>query len=403
MRTASLVVALFVAVPTLARAADGEPPTTLPPIAGTTAPAPSTLDPTAWDARYADARTKLLDGQFDVAAADLEELARVAPDEARRALAAEDATLARTWARKGLVIVRRSDLADESVTAKATDRRTTDEIAVLYTNAVFYGLGTGAWLAVQTEPSDAAGGILPALAFGGGSAGLVALLDSGRGLRYGVPQSITTGLYLGLEEGLVWTLYNQASASWRDEWSGKTVATVIWGSATLGAVVGGVLGQTYGTTPGRASYVGSTSLWTSTLLGLAMSAVIDHSPSESDDHILLSMALGLNAGALVGVFTARDVSPSVARVRYLDLGAIAGGIVSAGLFVAGANGVRDDQWRAFSAVTGLGIGGGLIVSWMLTRNMPQDRNEPSKSVLASVVPSLAPTRGGATFTLSGSF
>jgi hypothetical protein len=57
----------------------------------------------------------------------------------------------------------------------------------------------------------------------GVSAGTVALLDIGHPLRYGVPQSAVSGLYFGLEEGLLLALWNQAANS-ASPWSGTTVA-----------------------------------------------------------------------------------------------------------------------------------------------------------------------------------
>ncbi len=403
---AVLFAAVLATAPSVARAQESAAPPAAsaapPPASAPTSPPMASAS--EWDARFAEAHQKLVDGVFDDAALALEGLVATAPDDVRRALASQDAKLARAWAKRGLVLMRRADLADDSVSARATGRRTTDEIALLYTNAVFYGLGTGGWIAELTQPSTAAGNVLPALGLAAGSAGLVALLDSGRGLRYGVPQSITTGLYLGLEEGLLWTLYNQASARYSDQWSGKTVATVVWGSATIGAVGGALLGEYYGTTPGRASYVGSTSFWGSSLVGLFSLAAWDPNAATSDDHELLAMALGLNAGAIVGVLTANEVSPSVARMRFVDLGGIAGGIASAGLFVALQNGVHDNDLHAFGAVTGLGVGAGLALAWYLTRHMPVDRPEAKTSWVGDLTPGFSALRGGGgTFTLSAPF
>lgn len=122
----------------------------------------------------------------------------------------------------------------------------------------------------------------------------MAFADSHQPLPYGVPQSIVSGMYIGLEQGLVWSLWNQASVDRADEWEDTTVATVVWGSASAGALAGGIVGATAGTTPGRASFVGSASLWGAGLAGLTVAAL---SPDDDqvDDRALLGAALGLNA------------------------------------------------------------------------------------------------------------
>jgi hypothetical protein len=211
-----------------------------------------------------------------------------------RAIAEEMELLARNWASRELVVVRRSDLGESSASAKVAGEPTTDEMAVLYTNSVIYGLGTGAWVAVWTEPKTLAAGILPALALGGGAAGAAAIADSRKLFRYGVPQSIVAGMYIGLEEGLVLTLWNQARVYRADEWSAKAVASVVWGATTLGAAAGAIVGTVGGTTPGRASFVGSAAMWSGLVSGLLVGAVTPNDDTQ-DDSALLAAAVGLNA------------------------------------------------------------------------------------------------------------
>ena len=383
------------------------PPPTPGPIAEIPAP-PADVSGPQWQQKWAEAREKMLAGQFADAANDFDLLARTARGPIDRSLAQNNAALCREWASRDLVFVKRSDLGESSLAAKATNVRTTDELAVLYTTAVFYGIGAGAWLAVQTEPSSPAGFILPALGLAGASVGVVALLDSGRPLHYGVPQSIVTGTYLGLEEGIVWALWNQARTDRADEWKGGTVATVIFGSATIGAIGGGVIGTVNGTTPGRASWVGSTSLWSGVIAGLLGAGLSDVDKDRADDHGLLAAALGLNAGAIAGLVSAKSVSPSIARVRFIDLGGIAGALVFGGLYVA-AGSKSDDANSAVSGfflVTALGTAVGLGSAWFATAGMPADRTEPDAKepkTTTSVAPRVIPVRGGGALGLGGEF
>ena len=165
-----------------------------------------------WSLRYEQARAEMLAGRFADAAAHFAALAADAPDPARRTLAREQHDICDRWARGGLVLVRSAELAAarENPRPALLDRRSADEIGVFYTDAVLYGLATGVALDTWTQPSSSAGGILPALALGGVAAGLVYFLDHPEPLRYGVAQSITSGMWVGFEEGLAWTLWNQA-------------------------------------------------------------------------------------------------------------------------------------------------------------------------------------------------
>jgi hypothetical protein len=377
--------------------------------ASTAAPAPTAPsalpaaaeDETVWRQGYAKARERLIAGDFAAAEAMFHDLAGQTSHTWARALATQHELLAREWARRDLVLVRRADLGESAISAKAAGQRTTDEIAVLYTNAVLYGIGTGGWLAVQTEPQSAAAGILPALGLAGAAVGGVALADHGKPLGYGVPQSMVSGMYVGLEEGLTWTFWNQARAHRVDEWHAKTVATVIWGMTTAGAVAGGVVGTVQGTTPGRASFVGSAALWSCMVAGLATGAL---SPDDDalDDRALLAAAVSVNIGAVAGAVAAGPVSPSIARVRFLDLGGIGGSILVGGLYLAAAD--KNSDGRAFMGAVSLGMAGGLATAWVATSGMPADRTAPvetSRPAAAMLSPTIIPVVGGAVVGLGG--
>jgi hypothetical protein len=389
----------LLAVPAAARAQNDEPP----PPADQRPPAAETSDllvptPPEWTLKYDEARARLMIGEFGDASARFEELERTAVNRVDRALAREQKTLAAEWAKRNLAFVNRNTLGESTASAKALDKRTTDELVSLYTNAVFYGLGSGIWLASVTEPKTPAAGILPAIALTGASVGTVIALDSGRGFRYGVPQSIVSGLYIGLESGIAWTVWHNNRQGEKDL-EGKEQATVIWGLSTLGAVGGGVLGQTLGTTPGRSSWVGSTALWSGLIFAFTTGALVKE--DDPPPAVFAAAGVGLGLGTVTGLLTASSVSPSIARVRFLDLGGLAGGLLSTALYVAIAN--DKTNGRAASGITALGGFGGLAAAWALTASMPDDRlrtEEPPETV-AKIRPMLMPTNGGGMMGVGG--
>lgn len=391
-----LACVLFTPVAASAQAGAPDPAAAL----AESAPPAIPSDPSTWRREYERARERLVVGDFRAARLAFRHLSTTAPGDHERALATELSALAEEWDRRGFVFVRHQDFNESSAVARARNERTTDEIAVLYLNALVYGVGTGGWLAAQTEPTSPAGAILPALGLAGASAGLVYVLDAGRPLHYGVPQSIVSGMYLGLSEGLVWTLWNQAQTDRADEWSGKTMATMIWGSATLGAVAGGAIGSVAGTTPGRASYVSSAGLWAGLVSGLVVASLHAEDYAQ-DDAALLGAGIGMNAGVLGGVLSAGPVSPSIGRVRFLDLGALAGGLTFGGLYLSAAG--ENSDGRAAAGASALGIATGLGVAWVLTNGMEPDRGPEARAREPQFHPTLVGVDHGLGLGVSGVF
>jgi hypothetical protein len=373
----SLALALFVVGSLLTGTAVAQP-----------IPAPVSALPAPWSARYGEARSAMLAGDFGGAAMTFAALVESAPDPASRLLAAEMMSACRIWARGGFVLSTPQQLA-LGASAAREDRRTTDEIAILYTNAVLYGLYAGIVLDMHTDARSAGSAILPPLVLAGASAGIVAVIDHNTHLGYGVAQSIVSGMYVGFEEGIAWMLWHEASAQRSSEFGEKTSMTVIWGLGTLGAVAGGVVGSAYGTTPGRASLMGSAAMWSGLVAGTFMGGM-----TGSDDTALLSSAIALNAGAVLGALAGAEVSPSIARVRFIDLGGLSGGLLLGGLYWA----VQDKQasGKGLLTATSLGMTAGLTAGWLLTRDMEPDqpRKHREPSLAERMVPTLAPASTG---------
>jgi hypothetical protein len=350
-------------------------------------------DASAWFAQYAVAKRLMVEGAFPAAATRFEALIQSAPDLGSRILATEMATTCRTWAQGGLVLTTPQKLK-LAAPAALEDRRTTDEIAILYTNAVLYGLYAGVVVDTWTKANSPGSALLPPLAFAGLSAGVVAMLDRNVHLGYGVAQSIVSGMYIGFEEGIAWALWHEAHVPGASEWGGRAVTSLILATGTVGAIVGGVVGATYGTTPGRAALMGSGAMWGGLVAGTLAGGI-----DESDDAGLLSAALALNAGAIAGGLLGAAVSPSIARVRFIDLGGLSGGLLVGGLYWAQRD--REAGARGLLVATSLGMGAGLVASWLLTEDMEPDlpRKHRETTLSERLVPTLAPTANGAGFVL----
>jgi len=353
-----------------------------------------------WRQRYEQAHTLLRRGSFLPALEYFEALVLGAKSGSGRAQATVFANLARFWVEGRFVLTPAREAAD-TTTAEAApsarvtpfvDRRTTDELAVLYTEGVFYGLGTGLTLATYTEPKSLAGGILPALALAGATEGLIAFLDRGPGLRYGAAQSLASGLFLGMEEGVVWIWWDSTRNN-SSSWSAKTVASVLWATSTAGGVLGGLYGEAVGTTPGRMAFTGSAALWSSLFAGFTTAALTDRHGGNQERNALLASAVALNAGTIAGALLAKEVSPSLARARFLDLGGVAGGVLFGGLYLAVAD--REAGARGLFGSLSAGVATGVAAAWMMTRQLePDDVRDPSHTSLALITPTISPIATG---------
>jgi len=183
-------------------------------------------------------------------------------------------------------------------------------------------------------------------------------------------------------------------------WSPETTATVLWASATTGAVLGGALGTSLVTTPGRVSFTASTALWSGTIIGLGTGGIHPDDEHRSE-RAFLAGGIGLNAGIAAGLLFAGDVSPSVARVRLVDLLGVAGALTTTGVYLSlasEANPRMAEGLAAAGAVVGLGTG------WLVTSGMPKESVVPARTgsaVPLTLQPSIRPVPGGATLGVGG--
>lgn len=341
----------------------------------------------AWQLRFERAREQLVADHGCEAARELSALEREAAGEIERVRAAELASLARA----------RCQL---QVAVDQPSLRTPDELTVLYAAAVMYGLGTGAWIALQLQPENFGTALLPFVIAAPATVAAVGLADNYRPLRHGVPHAIVAGLYLGLGEGIWITGYQSAYAKQHGDkrWSAERASSALWLATSVGAVVGGLVGAWRRPTPGRVSFTASAAIWGGLLSALTTSAVQSDRNQRSEDAFLIG-SMGYNAGLVAGLLFGPSVAPSVTRVRLTDLGGLFGGLAVAGGYALLAS-QRD--MRALLGAAAIGGGLGLGITWWATSGMPADRSHDAlPPALGALSPLITPLPGGVLAGVSG--
>lgn len=344
-----------------------------------------------YDKQFARARELLIAERDESAARAFEHLIIIAPTAEDRRVASEFAQLsqARMQARR-----RRAPMPH---------LRTTDEMSVLYTTAFTYGFGTSAWVALQLQPKSFAAAVLPFVAITTASVGGVALIDDYRPFRLGVPQAISAGLSVGFLEGVWLVGYQHAAATeaGSQPWKASTISTILWSGATVGGITGGLVGALTEPTPGQTSLTSSAGLWGG--IGAALfAAALQSDESKRGVTAFAAGAIGYNVGLIGGLVSTSYVRPSVARVRLINLGGLAGGLVALGGYLLFA----EDEAALRGGLLSSGVGGltGLGLTWWATQHMevePQAREQ--SGLLSKLVPTISPVERGAVGAVSLAF
>lgn len=333
--------------------------------------------------RFEKAREALLENRDEEALEQFDALSAVAPSLEDRRVAEEFAALAR------------ERLETKKRALPPPHLRTPDELSVLYTTAFTYGFGTSAWLALQIKPSNFAAAILPFIAITTASVGSVALIDDYSPFRLGVPQSIAAGTVLGTVEGVWIAGYQHAVATRRhtQRWRAPTVSTFLWAGATAGGVVGGLLGAVREPTPGQVAFTTSSAWWG----GIAGALIAGASESQKEyrsERAFAIGAVGYNAALVTALAVSPSFAPSMARIRLVDLGGLAGGLLGAGGYLLVAD--KDASSRASLGAAAGGAVLGLGLSWWATSGMPEEPHPiEDDSIVARLKPSVVPVRQGA--------
>ena len=283
-------------------------------------------------------------------------------------------------------------------------RRTLDELVFLYLAAPAYGFTTGFWvdslITGQDGYRDTAtlGSFFIGLGATGISALAVALVDNAKGFKYGMPQAIFTGFTVGFGAGMGMALWagNRASTSFSTY---RKFTSFVWGFSTAGAAAGAILSATLPTTPGRSAWVGTTAIATGFTIGGIAGAATPQGTAANDENARnfgLTAALSGIAGAGIGLATAPLLSPSISRVRFIDLGWLSGGALGLGFCAAYGNGGKGCSERAYFGAMGAGAGLGFVAGLVATlamkpEGLPSDKKD---SFLDHMMPTVSPNEGG---------
>lgn len=355
-----------------------------------------------WRAFYERGKAAMATGAFPLASRMLNDVARQAPDPTLQTQARELADLATYWSRNRYILTPPMNTLPPGMRPKAflPNERSIDELAFLYTNSLVWGTGFGVVLGFAADNSDASTFFLPAIGMSALGAGAVALMDVKFGpIPYGVPQSITSGMYMGFEAGFyLAAILEGERVVTRDE--EKIFPGLVWGSMTAGMVIGGLVSTTSPTTPGRASFTSTGALWGGLLSSLV---TVGFTGSDFSSAPFVTGLIGGAAGGVTTGLLGQSLSPSIARVRFIDVGAIGGGLVFGGLYASLAD--RPDE-QALAFLTSAGIVAGIATAAYLTNDMERDeprRGNTPKAAEWRMTPYMMPQPGGGTLGFSGTF
>jgi hypothetical protein len=261
------------------------------------------------------------------------------------------------------------------------------EGVVLYMLGGAYGLSLGAWSAIQlSEPGGPDRG---GLAVGGavlGAAGgvLVAGLIGGRrDLRRGRVYAANAGFYLGLLAGLGVTSLPNGPARDATE---REVATMMLAAGTVGLGVGIAVAHATDAHPGSASLVLSGGVWGAFVGGAFDRSFRETTPGAGGTGMLVGEALGV----LTAFVSAHALKPTPSQTRWLDLGALLGGLGGTLLFSP-----VSDQTSSLAGALGCMAGGAL--GYVLGAPSPGERTTERERTppAAALRLTFTPVRGGA--------
>lgn len=289
-------------------------------------------------------------------------------------------------------IVRDAAASDDEVPAATPPRpkRDAGETTLLYLTSIGWGGSMGLFFDglaqsdnVYARASLLSLGLVPLGA--GLGAVLPTIVDLAYHRRRGVPQTLVTGMLLGLGEGIAWNEFfsNRADTSFHTYT--KDTAWV-FGATSAGLAVGIVTAAFVKTTPGRAAWVATTGLVGGIFAGGLAGATSRPFGRDGNRDVGITAAIGGLAGMAGGIATATWLSPSELRVHLIDLGWIFGAAIP------GLACIDHCDAPSTFALTALGAGVGFGTMFAITSGMPKDTGKSGAP--PTIVPYATPLPGG---------
>lgn len=301
--------------------------------------------------------------------------------------------------------------------------RDTEEIIILYGAVAAFSVETGIFASAWRDTKGAKERAIVGVPVGAAAllvgAAAVGLADRYLTIPRGLPHAIASGLYVGFEAGVFAGFLSLG----RDDthFSNVRAAGWVWGSSLVGAVAGGIVGSVIPPPPSQSSFVISGAAWGGLFSGFVSGGIagslVDPSRSTSWRNLNIALALGGGAGTVVGAATTALLAPllrfSTARLRYIDLGGLAGtatGFAAGTLYSLFAT--KRDKVSLSSSLelrpqvlifTAAGTALGLTIGTALTRDIDKTGAGERCSAGASFEPTFSPEIGGASLGARGVF
>ena len=277
--------------------------------------------------------------------------------------------------------------------AKATtpdNQRDPSELALLYVASIAWGGSLGLFLDGLGQAGNAnagaslAGVLLTPLMAGVGCV-LPSVIDYAYHRRRGVPQTVTTGMLLGLGEGVALNEFFSNHQATSFHTYTKDTAWV-FGGTSVGLATGLVVASFVETTPGRAAWVETTGLFgglfAASIAGAAARPTGYPTPQFDADgraDVGITAAVAGGAGVAIGITTATWFSPSALRVHLIDLGWLTGAVGS---------GVACNRCNTPDIFLAMAVGSGIGFVGMFLATIPMAPDRPGEH--AASAPAFAP-------------
>ena len=251
------------------------------------------------------------------------------------------------------------------------------EFAVFST---LYGLWLGGALGFIGDLEE--GATILALLCGGGGLGLaLGLTSDGHGLTSGQASLLTAAGFWGTFNGLALSLGADVDED-------TQIVAITLGTGILALTGAGAMATVSDPDPGDISLASSGGFWGS-LLALTTILIVQPATFQEED-FLTAMAIGADIGIIAGAITAGNVEVSSGRMWLINVGGLAGLLLSA---VGSANFAENSSTAVTGSMLMLGILGGLAGGALITRDF--DAHRPTAAGIDLDLPTVfvAPRRG----------
>ena len=286
--------------------------------------------------------------------------------------------------------------------APVSNKRSGNEITVLYTTAAIYGAGLGVWIGAEANIKDPGLFLIAPMVLGVAGPVGVYFLDN-PALPRGVPAAIATGMVIGAGEGIGIASYQFVTTNSADAWGFRGLSRATALGATLGGAGGFALGYLQDPSPKSSLLTTSGVFW-----GAAIGSMFGYGASgagepftRANDSAALGGLIGFNVGLAAAAGLSTVYVPTYRALSYMWAGAGIGAAVSLPVYLAyaGNGGPPAKRGLVFSGTTTtLGIVAGALIA-----GTASDRADSESDVHFANIDYMLPLpiAHGALFTLGG--